>query len=206
MLRSWCDELCVLPAMQCHCILPAGQLQPHWGTERRLAMAFAPHPRQLLLGVGASLLRCSIGAPGQHQPQLAVLHTSGDCTSFMALATAEQVSSLFHAVAVILSNWCWRRCGADSCVVQECNSGIAHTWAPVRGTQPGADRTAANLLAALTERHVLLFDVRRPAQALLQWPHGLGAARPEMLSLFCHPGADEVTDLGPHSTACSGRA
>jgi hypothetical protein len=61
--------------------------------------------------------------------------------------------------------------------------------------QPGDDRTAANLLAVLTERHVLLLDVRRPAQALLQWPHGLGAARPQMLSLFCRASADEVIDL-----------
>jgi hypothetical protein len=64
-----------------------------------------------------------------------------------------------------------------------------------RCMQPDNDRTAANLLAVLTERHVLLLDVRRPAQPLLQWPHGLGAARPQLLSLFCHPGADEVVDV-----------
>lgn len=60
--------------------------------------------------------------------------------------------------------------------------------------QDGSDRDAANLLAALTERHVLLFDVRRPAQPLLQWPHGLSAARPQLLSLFCRPTPErEVT-------------
>jgi hypothetical protein len=103
MLESRYDHLCVLTAMQCHCFLPAGQLQAYQGDERRLAIAFAPHPRQLLLGVGTSLLRCSIGAPGQHKPEVAVLHTSVDGSSFMALATVEQVSSLSDTLALILS-------------------------------------------------------------------------------------------------------
>ena len=65
-------------------------------------MAFAPHPRQLLLGIGTSLLRCSIGAPGQHEPQLAVLHTSVDRSSFVALATAEQVHMTSITLAMTL--------------------------------------------------------------------------------------------------------
>jgi hypothetical protein len=74
-------------------------------------------------------------------------------------------------------------------------SSVANTCLRVCCMQPGDDQTAANLLAVLTERHVLLLDVRRPAQALLQWPHGLGAARPQLLSLSCLAGADEVVDV-----------
>ncbi len=70
------------------------------------------------------------------------------------------------------------------------------------GLQAGADADAANLLATLTTRHVLLFDLRRPAQPLLQWPHGLEAARPQLLSLFCRPGPANAVRKGAFCLLC----
>lgn len=87
---------------------------------------------------------------------------------------------------------------------------FADNMSPKFVLQAGPDRDAANLLAALTEQHVLLFDVRRPAQPLLQWPHGLSAARPQLLSLFYRPtlgrevrspGAGSMSSA-PYWTAC----
>lgn len=82
----------VLTVMQSHCILPAGAVEPHWGGGGRLGVAFMLHPRQLLLGAGATLLRCTVGAPGQPSPQPTVLHTRSDSSAFVALAHADEVS------------------------------------------------------------------------------------------------------------------
>lgn len=80
----------LLFVMQSHCILSAAALEPRAGA--RLAVAFTPHPRQLLLGAGAALLRCTLGVPGQPAPQPAILHTRSDVGAFVALAHAEEVS------------------------------------------------------------------------------------------------------------------
>lgn len=59
-----------------------------------MAAAFAPHPRQLLLGAGRRLLRCTVGGPGQPPRQPAVLHERPGGDTFVALAHVDQVLAI----------------------------------------------------------------------------------------------------------------
>ena len=76
---------------QANVVLPAEQHARWWRPGQRLAAAFAPQPRAVLVAVGNRLLRCGEPASGTAAAAPTLLHACPACEEITCVATLPEV-------------------------------------------------------------------------------------------------------------------
>ena len=84
------QRACFAPA-QADAILPDEQLAPWWRPGQRLAAAFAPQPRTILVAVGNRLLRCREPATGTPPDAPTLMHARPAGEEITGVATLPEV-------------------------------------------------------------------------------------------------------------------